>query len=40
MDNQLFLALGFQLFKWLASFSPWKALVAAHLWQQQSSASY
>ncbi|MDR5610276.1 MULTISPECIES: 3-methyladenine DNA glycosylase 2 [unclassified Arsenophonus] len=26
--------------KWLAQYSPWKALVAAHLWQQQSNASY
>ncbi|PHM73625.1 DNA-3-methyladenine glycosylase family protein [Xenorhabdus kozodoii] len=26
--------------KWLADFSPWKALVGAHLWQQQSSSGY
>ncbi|WP_340607901.1 DNA-3-methyladenine glycosylase family protein [Xenorhabdus bharatensis] len=26
--------------KWLADFSPWKALVAAHLWRQQSSSGY
>ncbi|PHM38254.1 DNA-3-methyladenine glycosylase family protein [Xenorhabdus innexi] len=26
--------------KWLAGFSPWKALVAAHLWRQQSSSGY
>ncbi|WP_341865758.1 DNA-3-methyladenine glycosylase 2 family protein [Xenorhabdus ishibashii] len=26
--------------KWLAGFSPWKALVGAHLWQQQSSSGY
>ncbi|PHM54976.1 DNA-3-methyladenine glycosylase family protein [Xenorhabdus hominickii] len=25
---------------WLAHFSPWKALVGAHLWQQQSSSGY
>ncbi len=26
--------------QWLASFSPWRALVAAHLWHQQSVAGY
>ncbi|MCC8373963.1 3-methyladenine DNA glycosylase 2 [Photorhabdus sp. HUG-39] len=26
--------------KWLADFAPWKALLAAHLWQQESSAGY
>ncbi|MDX7990697.1 DNA-3-methyladenine glycosylase 2 [Xenorhabdus sp. Reich] len=26
--------------KWLAEFSPWKALVGAHLWRQQSSSGY
>ncbi|MCW7546770.1 3-methyladenine DNA glycosylase 2 [Photorhabdus sp. APURE] len=26
--------------KWLADFSPWKALLAAHLWRQESSAGY
>ncbi|WP_339373806.1 DNA-3-methyladenine glycosylase 2 family protein [Xenorhabdus beddingii] len=26
--------------KWLAGFSPWKALVGAHLWRQQSSSGY
>ncbi|WP_306309256.1 DNA-3-methyladenine glycosylase family protein [Xenorhabdus anantnagensis] len=26
--------------KWLADFSPWKALVGAHLWRQQSSSGY
>ncbi|WP_323860545.1 DNA-3-methyladenine glycosylase family protein [Xenorhabdus szentirmaii] len=26
--------------KWLAEFSPWKALVGAHLWQQQSRSGY
>ncbi|MDE9552412.1 DNA-3-methyladenine glycosylase family protein [Xenorhabdus bovienii] len=25
---------------WLSGFSPWKALVAAHLWRQQSSSGY
>ncbi|OWO79574.1 3-methyladenine DNA glycosylase 2 [Photorhabdus luminescens] len=26
--------------KWLADFAPWKALLAAHLWRQESSAGY
>ncbi|WP_225815493.1 DNA glycosylase family protein [Photorhabdus antumapuensis] len=26
--------------KWWADFSPWKALLAAHLWRQESSAEY
>jgi len=26
--------------KWLADFSPWRALVAAHLWSMQSAAGY
>ncbi|PHM46268.1 DNA-3-methyladenine glycosidase [Xenorhabdus mauleonii] len=26
--------------KWLADFTPWKALVGAHLWRQQSSSGY
>ncbi|MBI6547512.1 DNA-3-methyladenine glycosylase family protein [Xenorhabdus lircayensis] len=26
--------------KWLAGFAPWKALVGAHLWRQQSSSGY
>ncbi|MBD2811796.1 DNA-3-methyladenine glycosylase 2 [Xenorhabdus sp. Vera] len=26
--------------KWLVNFSPWKALVGAHLWRQQSSSGY
>ncbi|ERT13859.1 hypothetical protein [Photorhabdus temperata] len=26
--------------KWLANFAPWKALLAAHLWRQESSAGY
>lgn len=26
--------------KWLAEFSPWRALVAAHLWRSQSAAGY
>ncbi|PHM49139.1 base-excision DNA repair protein [Xenorhabdus miraniensis] len=26
--------------EWLAGFSPWKALVGAHLWRQQSSSGY
>ena len=26
--------------KWLAQFSPWRALVAAHLWRSQSAAGY
>ncbi|MEQ1967988.1 hypothetical protein ABLA30_13355 [Xenorhabdus nematophila] len=26
--------------KWLVNFSPWKALVGAHLWRQQSSSGF
>ena len=26
--------------EWLAAFSPWRALVAAHIWAAQSSAAY